>query len=261
MVFKRSATLPPLPPHHVLTARMAGIGFQFAGTTPDTTADIEHTLLHASVVGIEQDDFRTLGLLTTWLGIHHPRVHADRLLRVLDSLPADTSVRTKTYWHAVAMWLGDARLLRHRFDDVGAVALLQVGNDFQLARHGEDERFIGGPLRVPRGVLRDRASDVMTPAQLVAHHVGYRLRVLLGPSYRADVFTLLARDPNMSVVQLAEQAQCAIGTASEVAKDFRLLSNVDTPFLAMENVGDRLLSAAQQVTDTHSETFREVGGA
>ena len=46
---------------------------------------------------------------------------------------------------------------------------------------GEDERFAGSALRVPAGMLRDRAADVLSPTRLAAVHRGYFNRVRLGP--------------------------------------------------------------------------------
>ena len=54
----------PMPTYDVLTARMAGIGLRFTAE-PDVDANIESTLLFASISGMEQDSLRTLGVLTT----------------------------------------------------------------------------------------------------------------------------------------------------------------------------------------------------
>ena len=35
------------------------------------------------------------------------------------------------------------------------------GTEFQIKRRGEDERFLGSKLRVPKGTLRDRLEDVL----------------------------------------------------------------------------------------------------
>ena len=221
MAFSRTVSaVAPLPPDE-LTARMVGIGMNFAAE-PRVDADIESTLLHASELGMLAGDLRVLSLLTTWMGVHHARVNADRLVRLVSEHAAG---RVRAYWSAVAVWLGkDRRLARLLKAYRGVpVDLLSTGNAFQLARRGADERFIGSKLRVPRGTLRDRPADVLAPAALVRRHAGYRNRVLMGPTWRADVWTVLEREPDLAVAEAARRASCSFATAWQTAQDFRLL--------------------------------------
>ncbi len=97
------------------------------------------------------------------------------------------------------------------------------GTAFQITRRGEDVRFVGSKLRVPAGTLRDRAEDVLPPHVLVRRHAGYRNRVLMGPSFRADVWTVMEKEPDLSVADVARRAGCGFATAWQVAGDFRLL--------------------------------------
>lgn len=190
MAFSRATSLEPTPAPDVLTARRVGIGMNFAAKA-EADADIESTLVHASVLGMDDADFRVLAVLTTWLGVHHMHVNADRRL---------------------------ARL-------VGAyggapIELLPTGTEFQVKRRGgEDERFTGSKLRVPKGTLRDRQDDVLSPEVLVRRHPGYRNRVPMGPSFRADVWTALERAPDMSVADIARKASCSFATAWQAAQD------------------------------------------
>jgi hypothetical protein len=161
-------------------------------------------------------------VLTTWLGIHHAHVNADRLTRLVREQP---SARVRAYWAAIARWLEkDRRFSRlEGFYDGAPVELLLTGTEFQIQRHGEDERFIGSPLRVPKGVLRDRATDVLPPDMLVKRHKGYRNRVMMGPSFRADVWTVLEKSPNLSVAEVARRASCSFATAWQIVQDFKLI--------------------------------------
>ena len=221
MAFRRTAAASAAPPAEELTACMVGIGMNLAAE-PYVDADIESTLLHASEVGIVEGDLRVLSVLTTWMGVHHARVNADRLVRLVGEHPAD---RVRAYWSAVAVWLAkDRRLGRlvklYRGEPVD---LLPTGTAFQLARRGADERFAGSKLKVPRGTLRDRADDVLRPDVLVRRHAGYRNRVVMGPTWRADVWTVLNRDPKLAVAEVARRASCSFATAWQTAQDFRLL--------------------------------------
>lgn len=207
--------------HDALTAHLVGIGMGFAAEG-NPAAEIESTLVDASRAGMDDGDLRVLSVLTTWLGVHHARVNADLLVRMVASL---ASSRARAYWAAIATWLARdrrlARLVAGHADE--PVDLLPTGNAFQIARRGEDPRFVGSALRVPLGTLRDRAADVLPPEALARRHPGYRNRVLMGPTFRADVWTALEREPDLSVADAARRASCSFATAWQVAQDFRVL--------------------------------------
>ena len=103
------------------------------------------------------------------------------------------------------------------------IDLLPTGTAFQVRRRGEDERFTGSKLRVPKGTLRDRREDVLSQEVLVRRHAGYRNRVLMGPSFRADVWTALEHAPDLSIADIARKASCSFATAWQAAQDYRLL--------------------------------------
>ena len=224
MAFSRTAP-EPRPAAEVLTARMVGIGMNFAAK-PRTDADLEATLVHASSLGMDDSDLRVLSVLTTWLGVHHTHVNADRLVRLA---AAETSERVRAYWAAIASWLAkDRRFARlHTAYDGPRVDLLPVGTDFQLKRRGEDPRFVGSKLKAPAGTLRDREVDALSPEALARRHAGYRNRLLMGPTWRADVWTVLERAPELSVAEVARRASCSFATAWQVVQDFKLLRAVE----------------------------------
>ncbi len=221
MAFRRTTSPEVMPAPDDLTARMVGIGMNIAAAAqPD--ADIEGTLVFASALGMDDGDLRVLAVLTTWLGVHHAHVNADRLVRLVGTHP---SARVRAYWAAVATWLAkDRRLARLAAAHTGdPIDLLPTGTAFQLERRGADPRFQGGALRVPNGTMRDRPADVLTPEALVRRHAGYRNRVLMGPSFRADVWTALERAPDLSITEVARQAACSFATAWQATQDYRLL--------------------------------------
>ena len=205
-----------------LTGAMVGIGMNFAAAAT-AESNIEDTLLAASVEGMEHDDLRVLSLLVTWLEIHHPWINADRLIRAART---QTGSRVRCFWAAVARWLQrDRRLVRlAELHDGPRIDLLRTGTGFQIRRRGEDERFIGGPLRAPAGVLRDRPSDVLSAAELAKRHRTYRYRVLMGPSYRADMWAALELDPTLSPSELARQTYGSFATAWQVKHDWDMLA-------------------------------------
>jgi hypothetical protein len=221
MAFSRPSALLACPDEDALASDMAGVGMNFS-VEPDEDAPIEETLVHASGLGMEVGDLRVLSVLTTWLGVHAAHVNVDRLVRCAAAHPSD---RVRAYWASVARWLArDRRFARLvRLYGGPRLDLLPVGNEFQMARRGEDPRFVGAALRVPAGTLRDRDADVLSPAALTRRHAGYRNRVRMGPTWRADVWTILERTPDSSVAEVARLAGCSFAAASQVVRDFTLL--------------------------------------
>ena len=227
MAYKRSAAPSRLLHGDDLTAALAGIGMNFdAAPRPD--ANIEDTLLAASVEALERDDLRLLAVLTTWLRVHHARVNTDHLLRLIRE---HRGPRVRAFWAAVGRWLGkDRRFARLTALYAGPrLDLLPTGSDFHVRRAGEDPRFAGGPLRVPANVLRDRDADVLTPAELANRHRAYRWRVLMGPSYRADMWAALQEDSSLTATELARRAYGSFATAWQVKRDHDLLGPAPTP--------------------------------
>ena len=204
-----------------LTAAMVGIGMSFAAKGTKNP-NIEDTLLFASKEALEKDDLRVLSVLVTWLGVHAAWINADRLTRLVaeEKLP-----KVRAFWAAVGRWLKTdrrfARLVRlyrgRRLD------LLAAGTDFQVQRHGEDPRFQRSPLRVPANVLRDRAAEVLAPPELAKRHRTYRQRVMMGASYRADMWAALESNPSLSPSEVARIAHGSFATAWQVKRDWELL--------------------------------------
>jgi hypothetical protein len=221
MAFRRMTMPPQRPAPDALTGQMVGLGMNFAAHAL-VDANIEDTILFASELGMIDDDLRVLGVLTTWIEVHHPYINVDRLVRVL---PRHASLRVRAYWAAVANWLDkDRRFARlQKLHGGDRVALLRVGTRFHVERRGEDARFEGTSLVVPAQTLRRRSADVLSPTALAKVHTGYRNRVHLGPSWRADVWTALEKRPDLSTAEVARRAYCAFATAWQARRDFELL--------------------------------------
>ncbi|NTV75228.1 MAG: hypothetical protein HGA66_13620 [Holophaga sp.] len=204
-----------------LTRALVGIGILFTGAAAPEP-NIEDTLLAASVEGLEREDLRVLAVLVTWLEVHHAWLNADRLVSLVEAYPGD---RVRAFWCAMARFLvKDRRLTKLAKVYKGPeLDLLTTGTVFHIHRSGEDPRFMGGPLRVPAGILRDRKTDVLRPSELAARHRGYRRRVLLGPSYRADIWAELDGKPDSTPTELARRTYASFATAWQVKRDWELL--------------------------------------
>ena len=210
-----------------LTAAMVGIGMRFAAR-PDPEANIEDTLLYASEAAMVQDDLRVLSLLVTWWGIHCPWVNADRLTRIV---AAQDHERVRAFWSAAATWMDkDRRFSRmQRLYHGPRLDLLATGTAFRVRRRGEDPRFEGTALRVPADTLRDRPTDILSPAELCRRHFAYRHRVMMGPGYRADAFAAMEALPGLSAAELARRTYTSFATAWQARRDFLLIQRADQP--------------------------------
>lgn len=206
-----------------LDTALVGIGALLAARGVDD-APIEETLVAGSRAGMDDGDLRVLSLVVTWLSTHAERVNADHLVRLAT---AERSGRVRAFWSAVGSWLGkDRRFARLRALWTGApVDVLPVGGEFQIRRRGEDPRFADTALRVPANTLRDRPGDVLTPIELAARHRGYRARVIMGPSYRADMWAALEADPSLRAAELARRVGGSYATAWEVLRDWDVARN------------------------------------
>lgn len=221
MAFSR-AVVPAEPAgDSVLTSDMAGIGMNFA-VRPSRDPNIEDTLVFASIEGMERRDLRVLAILTAWFGIHAAWVNADRLIRLV---ALQESRRVRALWSALArMQAKDRRFTRLVQLYTGPRQdVIETGTDFQVNRYGEDPRFQGSRIRVAANALRERAADVLQPAELARRHRVYRWRVIMGPSYRADMWGALEADPALSPAALARKTYGSFATAWRVHRDFDLV--------------------------------------
>lgn len=227
MAYRRCLNPARLASGDALTPALVGIGMLFSSPVnlePNPSPNIEDSLLAASLEGMEADDLRVLAVLLSWLEIHSAWVNVDRLTLLVE---ARSGERVRAFWSAVARWLGKdrrwARLAKLRPSP--RLDLLAVGTEFHLRRAGEDPRFDGGPLRVPKGILRERPQDVLSPGELAKRHAAYRHRILQGPSYRADMWAELDREPSLSCAELARRTYGSFATAWHVKRDWKVLAN------------------------------------
>ncbi len=205
-----------------LNKALIGIGMSFAGKS-QRNPNIENTLIAASLTAIGDCDYRLLSVLTYWIQIHYPWINVDRLYRVLKTIQSE---KILSYWSAIGIWLSsDRRFLKFKNLYKGkSINLLETGTDFQISRHGEDERFASSKLRVPANLLRARPSDVLQPTQLAKIHDIYRHRILQGPTYRADMWAIVELSPELSAADLARKTYGSFATAWKVKHDWAILN-------------------------------------
>lgn len=225
MAFTRRPAPGTRPEGEELTSAMVSIGMRFAAAA-EGDANLEDTLHFAAIEGMERGDLRVLAVLVTWFEVHHGRVNADRLTKlVTDHAPP----RARALWSALATWQAkDRRYARLAAQYRGErVDLLTTGTEFQVGRHGEDPRFLATCLRVPANVLRDRAEDVLSPEELAHRHAAYRQRLMMGPSYRADLWAALTARPDLPAAELARQTYASFASAWQAKRDFAIVAAAD----------------------------------
>jgi len=217
-----------------LTGDLNGIGFLLNGPIHND-APIEETLIAASIEGMIRRDGRVMSLLTDWITIHASKINGDVLTGMLFALDPSEMRSILVYWCANAQRLkNDLRFERlrrlYQGPRIDYLAMLEnernedsAGTSLLIRKNGEDQRFTATCMRVPNLVLRHRLKDVMTPAKLSKHHLGYRYRVMMGPTYRADIWALLRKYANLSVSELARRAHSSYNTAKLVKSDYELV--------------------------------------
>lgn len=221
MSFKRIECLTEYPQGDELTKKLIGIGFKLGGIA-EQNPNIEDCLIAAATEGVH-GDFRTLSMLTDWFFVHHKFVNIDRLIRALKQTKDS---RVKCYFSSIGKWLQrDSGYKKLSKIYRGEALLLGLTADYKflIKRNGEDARFLGTKLLVADKTLRSRLDDVLSSKELAIKHQDYFYRVLIGPSYRADMISHYLRNSTLTASQLAKNTYGSFATAWEVMKDINLL--------------------------------------
>jgi hypothetical protein len=77
---------------------------------------------------------------------------------------------------------------------------------------------------VAANVLRDRPTDVLNAEELARRHSAYRYRVMMGPSYRADMWAALDARPELTPAELARETYGSFATAWAVKQEWKIIS-------------------------------------
>lgn len=221
MSFSRNTIPTEFPRGEILTACLIGIGFRLHGELT-SNPNIEDVLIAASLEGMH-GDLRVLSLLVDWIDIHHERILTDRLYRLVSAMG---DKRLKAFWAAVAKWKKKDRRFKRlqRIHRGSQIDLLETGTEFHVLRHGEDSRFEGTALRVPKQAgLRHRPSDIIKPHELAKIHRTYYYRLLIGPTYRADMWAQLDLNPDLSPSELARRCYGSFATAWQVKQEWAVV--------------------------------------
>lgn len=214
MGFKRIDSIENYPTGDELTRKLIGIGFKLGGRA-EYNSNIEDCLIAACIEGVT-GDYRTLSLLTDWIFIHFRYINVDRLFRALKTISDD---RVKCYFSAIGFHFRKEYSYKKLTSVYSGKKILLGDDSFLLKRNGEDERFKGSKLIVPAKLLRSRSSDISTSEELAKIHKDYFYRVLIGPSYRADMISSFLRNPSISPSELAKKTYGSFASAWEIIRE------------------------------------------
>lgn len=233
MSYKRSILPIEFKSGSELDNDLNAIGINIACNKPTQDPNIEDTLVAASMEGVSKNDGRLLSLLIDWLEVHYERINVSRLTDIVVLLNETQHRFVKIFWCANAQRFTTDIRFKHlasiiKKDRIDFIDRNVEKNSYQstpflIQKNGEDERFKNTCIRVPNKVYPTRLRQIATPSELSRRHMGYRYRVMFGPSYRADVWAVLRRYPELSPTEIAKKTYCSYASAFETKQDYLIV--------------------------------------
>jgi len=238
MSFKRRPIIPKTyKSGDDLAYDLIAIGFRLSGASASKAPNLEETLVAASIDGLINHEPRVMSLLTDWITFHFDRVIVDRLYKMVNELKGKEFSMVRLYWCANTQRLSldqrtGTRKLRELYSGARRNLLSALegkpnsgddGTDLLIRKNGEDGRFSKTCLRVPLGYFRNRPRDVLTPRQLAKTHSYYRYRVMLGSTFRADMWAALSKNANLSASELAWKSFGNYVTARQTKAEYEII--------------------------------------
>ena len=213
---------------------LRAIGFNINCKKKSIDPNIEVSIVSASVEAVNNKDNRIGGLLVDWITAHYLRINADRLTKFVCRLSDSEYKFVKIFWCANAqrLFMKDQRFKRLselykgrriNFADRFLKNRKQKTTKLLIEIKGEDERFKKTCIRVPKGYFSERPNQIFPVSVVAKNHLPFRYRVMMGPSYRADLWALLDNAPSISAYALGKKAHCSYRAAYIAKKDYELL--------------------------------------
>ena len=217
-----------------LDSDLRAIGFNLSSRKKSIDPNIEASVISASVEAVNNKDNRMGGLLVDWITAHSLRVNVDRLTKFVSSLSESDYKFVKIFWCANAqrLFAKDQRFkrlselykgIRINFADRFSKNKKQKVTKMLIEIKGEDERFKKTCIRVPKAYFSERPHQIFPVSLVAKNHLPYRYRLMMGSSYRADLWALLDSDPNISAYALGKKANCSYRAAYVAKRDYEIL--------------------------------------
>ena len=217
-----------------LDSDLRAIGFNLSGKKKSINPNIESVIISASIEAVNKKDNRMAGLLVDWITTHYLRINVDRLTKFVFSLKEPDYKFVKIFWCANAQRIFNKDQRFKRLSNLYKGRRINFADRFikkgqkkvtkmLIEIKGEDERFKRTCIRVPKGYFSERPHQIFSVSVVAKNHLHYRYRVMIGASYRADLWALLDTHPNISAYSLGKKAHCSYRTAYMVKKDYEFL--------------------------------------
>jgi hypothetical protein len=220
MSFKRQS-FAELVTGEELTRDMISIGMLFGGA-PGKPANIENTIFSSVFHSLRNQDFRVLAMVTLWLEKHSFILNASRIVKLINRYK--DYVPIFRYWVAFSQWhSSDHRfqILRKQISTYDRVGLYS-GAKFLAEKNGQDFRFEKTCLIVPDKLLSKKDWLVLDPKNLANFNDDYKWRLIIGPTFRADMWSALVNDSTLPAAKLARLTYGSYATAHRVKKEFEI---------------------------------------
>lgn len=154
--------------------------------------DIESTLAEALVtIHQHRDRMRLLTILLTWIEVHGWCIIQEKFKKILQEIP---EAELKDSYAALVGAFATSRKMKswdHLFDyapDLGA-SILEISQPSAIALRGREEWALRVNFNLATGSLETNKKWVMSRSQLAKTLAQYKNRLIIGPNWRADVYT------------------------------------------------------------------------
>jgi hypothetical protein len=185
-------------------------------------ADIEKTIIDA--VGLLPRDLRLASLVFTWVKVHGGYVITEKLAKVAKA----ASLENEEWLSAIAAFAchnkyhKGSKLVRQRKNPVHL--LPREISEAPVRMRGAEPWLEARGLLLPKGSLRIREDDVLSPAELIRENRQYRNRYHYGPSWRADIITAIEWGCT-SPTEIKQRIGCSYEPAHRVLREYELATS------------------------------------
>lgn len=180
-------------------------------------SDIEETLVD-SLYFIDRDS-RLLGLILSWMKVHHLKINADKFFRTYEK-----KEERNPWFSGVCSYLL-RELKDHRFKK--GVSKNRKTHDW-MNRDQSSLIKMKGPcaflesekISIASTSVRIRESDIFEPKELCGVHNQYRNRCLYGANWRSDIITFYQINPT-TIYKISKDMGIRWNVVNSVISDYR----------------------------------------
>lgn len=207
-----------------LDQKLYSIGIQIAGdfeNRPKFYIDIEQTLIEACYE-IDKDG-RLLSLVMGWVKIHGNYIIAEKLIKNYKLIAKE---KGETPWFNALLAFASLEC-SHKFSKWVKKEKKKVFwqskeiTENLIALKGAVPFWESINIYVALSSFRIRERDVLSPKELIKFNYQYRNRYIYGPSWRADIITMIERGINTPTA-IAKTLGCSYEPANRVFREYSM---------------------------------------